>query len=265
MTTIIRSLDLEITDSGLSPIYIPFQSVAGLIAAWRPGQGGLTDLSGNGHTLTAVGTPIITDLSFIGDQSNGFKTDVPDGLERTIMAVFRHPVAVDTAAPASSYGYPISNLMQQASTLGKGFGIVSTSNVSASLSRRNAYVGATAKNSTLLSVATGPADSLSSRTSFTFVGADTSGANLSANMYYPLNSDSLQAGVLDTSAGTLATRATGVNFNIMCWEDTSTPPTPYSGIEVIEVLIYDHQLSLADYRSQYAQSKAYAKSIGYNA
>ncbi|HDX9110059.1 hypothetical protein ABLV11_09800 [Klebsiella sp. GW_Kp181] len=264
MATVFRSLDVEITGSGLKPIYVPFKTIPGLIAGWRPGQSGLTDISGNGHTLTAVGEPVVTELSFIGDMLNGFKTSVPDGLERSILAVYRHPVDVDTVAPASTYGYPVSNLMQQTSTLGTGFGIVGASNVSAALSRCNALVGANVKASTLLSVATGPADPLARRTEFAFIGADTSGANLSAHMYYPKNSDSLQAGVLNTASGTLATRKTGVDFNLLCWEDPSTPAVPYSGMELLEVLFYDHQLTLAEYQAQYAQSKAYAASIGFS-
>ena len=263
MPTVFRSLDVEITGSGLKPIYVPFKTIPGLIAGWRPGQSGLTDISGNGHTLTAVGAPVVTELSFIGDSLNGFKTSVPDGLERTILTVFRHPVNVDNVAPASTYGYPVSSLLQNVSAQGRGFGIAGTSNVSAALSRRNALVGA-AVNSTLLSVATGPADPLARRTEFAFTGADTSGANLSAHMYYPKNSDSLQAGVLNTTSGTLATRATGVNFNLLCWEDPSTPAVPYSGMELLEVLFYDHQLTLAEYQTQYAQSKAYAASIGFS-
>lgn len=264
MATVFRSLDVEISGSGLKPIYVPFKTIPALIAGWRPGQSGLTDISGNGHTLTAVGAPVVTELSFIGNSLNGFKTSVPDGLERTILAVFRHPVDIDNVAPASTYGYPVSSLLQNVSTQGRGFGIAGTSNVSASLSRRNALVGATVKASTLLSVATGPADSLTSRKEFSFIGADTSGTNLSAHMYYPKNSDSLQAGVLNTTSGTLATRATGVNFNLLCWEDPSTPAVPYSGIELLEVLFYDHQLTLVEYQAQYAQSKAYAASIGFS-
>lgn len=264
MATVFRSLDVEITGSGLKPIYVPFKTIPGLIAGWRPGQSGLTDISGNGHTLTAVGDPVVTDLSFIGDKLNGFKTSVPDGLDRTIIAVFRHPINVDAIAPASTYGYPVSNLVQQISTLGKGFGIAATSNTSAALSRRNALVGATQKNSTLLSVATGPADPLESRTGFTFIGADTSGENLTANMYYPKNNDVLQQGTLNTSSGTLDARDTGAAFNLLCWEDPGNPDTPYSGVELMEVLIYDHQLTLAEYRTQYAQSKAYAASIGFS-
>ncbi len=254
MANVIRDLDNDV-DNDLPVVYVPFSSVGGLIAAWRIAEGGLTDLSGNGHTLTAIGSPILGDISIKGDQSNGYQTNVPDALERTIIAVFRHSVNTD------SYGYPIGNLRQQSSTLGVGFAIQTSSSTASSLKRCNVLVGNTAKNSTLLSVATGPADSLSSRMNFTFIGGDTSGSANLSHMYYPLNADSLQAGVLASGAN-LATRGIGIPYKAICWEDISTPAVAATGIEVTEILIYDHALTLADYQSQYAQSKAFHATLG---
>lgn len=86
MTSIIRCLDVEIENPQLKPVYVPFVAEPGLIAGWRFGSG-MNDLSGNGNTLTAIGAPTSDNFFISGDKDNGFMTTVPDGLQRTLVAI----------------------------------------------------------------------------------------------------------------------------------------------------------------------------------
>lgn len=89
MTTLIKASGVKFNNPNL-PNVSPMVT-DGLIAAWRPNSStmGLLDLSGNGHTLTQVGNPILKSGSIIVDKNNGFITDVAEPFNHTILVVHK--------------------------------------------------------------------------------------------------------------------------------------------------------------------------------
>ncbi|QHA85529.1 hypothetical protein [Serratia rhizosphaerae] len=259
MTTIIRNLDMEIKNPTLPPLYEPFASVPGLIAGWRFGEG-FTDLSGNGHTLKEVGTPSVGEYFVAGDKDNGFITDVPDGMQRTLIAVYRQ------AADVNTFGYPVGNIVQNASANGEGIAITDVSVTS--LRRRSAYIGGKSYNEKLYGTAAGPAEATATRNNFAFSAVTIDGAGNTAGFFIPsANADIIPATL--ASGVNLAERSiteSGAEsfYRIIAWRNSNLPPVPPSspntGLAVAEVLIYDRPLSLTDLNTQYGRSKRYFES-----
>ncbi len=261
MTTAFKSMDKLIVNPMLKPLYAPFRSVAvnNLLAAWRFGNG-LTDLSGNGKTLTAVGAPTIGAYYISGDKANGYLTNVADGLERTIIAIYRHTLAQD------SYIYPVGNLSQLSGASGIGFGIKANSSSPSALSRRSILVGSTSKSAALYGVADGTAEPLTNRSLFAWQAAGVSGAGNSAYNFIPTISTGLIAATLAAGAN-LAARdvtesAAPSYYRLAVWRDNSTPATTYSNVDIAEILVFDRLLTLAELQAQYAYDKAYMSVLG---
>ncbi|WP_129543805.1 hypothetical protein [Serratia sp. 1D1416] len=255
MTTIIRDLDTDLSDSGLPPLYEPFASVAGLIAGWRFGEG-FTDLSGNRHVIKEIGTPSVGEFYIRGDKNNGFITDVPDGQQRTLIAVHRH------SADVNSFGYPVSSITQQTSTTGVGLAISDVS--SASVHRRSLNVGGQAYNQPLYGVAGGPSEAVQSRNKFAFTAITVDGAGNTAGLYVPSASQNLIPATIAEGvnlANRIITEPGGVSYyRLIAWRSPTIPSTGVeSGLDLAEVLFYDRALSLEELQIQYGRSQRYFK------
>lgn len=176
MTTIIRNKDVVIENPQLKPIYTPFTSEPGLIAGWRFGNG-MADLSGNGNSLTAIGTPTVDSYFISGDKDNGYKSTVPDGYQRTLVAIWRNHSATD------AYAYPVGNLAQSSSTTGIGVGLKSNSSSSSNLSRLSGNVGGNTTTANLLAIADGPTDTYANRLNFRWAAFSIDGNGNAANLF----------------------------------------------------------------------------------
>lgn len=101
MPSTIFRLPTSFENSSL-PIVAPLVR-SGLVAAWRlySGESSLYDLSGNGHRLTAVGSPEWTENGVTVGQNDYFVSDVPDSLNRTIIVVSR-PVLLEDGSASDS-------------------------------------------------------------------------------------------------------------------------------------------------------------------
>lgn len=78
----------------------------GLVAAFRPSNAddGLQDLSGNGHTLTPILSPVLTAIDAYGTAKNGYRTDIKETLNLTYIVVFKVvPMANTKALAVGSY------------------------------------------------------------------------------------------------------------------------------------------------------------------
>ncbi|HBW9854347.1 TPA: hypothetical protein MFX39_09000 [Klebsiella pneumoniae] len=260
MTTIIRNKDVVIESPQLKPIYTPFVAEDGLLAGWRFGDG-LNDLSGNGNSLSAVGSPVSEGYFISGDKDNGYKTTVPDGLQRTLVAVWRNHSAID------AYAYPVGNLAQSASNQGIGVGLKSNSSSSSNLSRISGNAGANASARPLLAIADGPADSYANRLSFRFAAFTIDGAGNVANLYVPSLNSALIPATLASGAN-LATRnitegGLSSTYRIIAFRDPAIPGSlPGTAIDVAEVLIFDRALDLAALQRTYQRSKLYLAGYG---
>ena len=258
MTTIIRNLDMEIKNPTLPPLFEPFATVSGLMAGWRFGDG-FSDLSGNGHTLKAVGTPVFNTFFVTGDKDNGFITDVPDGLQRTMITVYRQ------AADVNTFGYPVGNIVQSASANGEGIAITDVS-VDA-LRRRSLSIGGKAYNEKLYGTAAGPSEATSSRNNFVFTAVTVDGAGNQGGLYVPSASADIIPATLAEGANLAERSVTEKDaesfYRIITWRNPNLPPVPPSspntGLAVAEVLIYDRVLSLDELKVQYGRSQRYFK------
>lgn len=257
MTTIIRNKDVVIQNPQLKPIYTPFVAEAGLLAAWRFGNG-LSDLSGNGHTLSAVGAPTRGNYYITGDKNNGYLTSVPDGLQRTLVAVWRNNKTLAT------FGYPVGNLSQSVTITGVGVGLFSSS--ASTLNRNSGGVGNALKTDALLARAPGPDESYESRLKFRFAALSVDGAGNAANLYLPAANSALIPATL-TSGANLANRSileAGLSsfYRLINWRDPSTPDSAETALDVAEVLIFDRPLDLAALQRTYQRSQNYISGYG---
>ncbi|HDU4375789.1 TPA: hypothetical protein RFS90_001312 [Klebsiella aerogenes] len=260
MTTIIRNKDVIIANPQLKPIYTPFVAEPGLLAAWRFGDG-MDDLSNNANTLTPIGAPVTGEYYISGDKDNGFITSVPDGLQRTLIAVWRNHSSSD------AYAYPVGNLAQSASAQVIGIGLKSNSSASSNLIRTSGNAGGISKTGNLLAIADGPSETYANRVNFRWAAFTVDGASNKANLYLPkLNASLIPATI--ASGANLATRDItegGISsmFRLIAFRDPSMPPNlPGTDIDVAEVLIFDRALDLSGLQRTYARSKSYLASFG---
>ncbi|MEJ4043484.1 hypothetical protein [Erwinia sp. SLM-02] len=260
MTTIIRNKDVVISNPQLKPIYTPFNAESGLLAAWRFGDG-MTDLSNNNNTLTPVGSPGTGEYYISGDKNNGFLTSVPDGLQRTLIAVWRNHSTTD------AYAYPVGNLAQSASTQGIGVGLRSNSSSSANLIRVSGSAGGSLSSGGLLANADSPADAYANRNNFRWAAFTVNGPANTANLYLPKLSAALIPATIASGAN-LATRDItegGVSslYRLIAFRNPAIPASVAgSDIDVAEVLIFDRELDLAALQRTYARSQQYLSGYG---
>lgn len=260
MTTIIRNKDVIIANPQLKPIYTPFTAEPGLLAAWRFGDG-MDDLSGNANTLTAVGSPTKGEFFISGDKDNGFITSVPDGLQRTLIAVWRNHSTAD------AYAYPVGNLAQSSSSQGIGLGLKSNSSSSSNLSRISGNAGGNTTTSSLLAIADGPADTYANRLNFRWAAFTIDGAGNAANLFVPAMNTALIPATLASGAnlGTREITEGGVSsmYRLIAYRNPKIPASlPGSAIDVAEVLIFDRALDLAALQRTCQRSKQYMSLYG---
>ncbi|MBA8302486.1 hypothetical protein HVX57_18765 [Klebsiella michiganensis] len=260
MTTIIRNKDVVIENPQLKPIYTPFVAEPGLMAGWRFGNG-MVDLSGNGNTLTAIGVPTVDSFFISGDKDNGYKSSVPDGYQRTLVAIWRNHSTTD------AYAYPVGNLAQSSSSQGIGLGLKSNSSSSSNLSRISGNAGGNTTTSSLLAIADGPTDTYANRLNFRWAAFTIDGAGNAANLFVPAMNTALIPATLASGAnlGTREITEGGVSsmYRLIAYRNPAIPASlPGSAIDVAEVLIFDRALDLAALQRTYQRSKQYMSLYG---
>jgi hypothetical protein len=253
MTTIIRNLDLVIDNPALPIIYGPFASVPGLIAGWRfSGSTPLADLSGNGHVLSAQGTPSQTDHYISGNKTNGYVTDISDALTHTIMCVGR------LKGVTNDYSMLVSSLRQSSSANGIGSGLILSSNSGSNISRDTGVIGNTAYNAALAASVPGQAGTYADRLNFRFTALVIDGVAGTAKLFQP----KISSIPITVSASAIGTRTVaGRIFRIGSWSD----PTDLSNAgeyEIAEALFYNRAVSDSEVLTQYTRSKNYMAGYG---
>lgn len=255
--------DSVIKNPKFPALYVPFNTVGGCIAAWRGDFS--KDLTGNGHTLTRVGSPNQSVNTVLCNKDNGFITDVPDGADRTLVVIYRNPATV--AAPNQTYANVVGNLSQVAPADGVGIGIVQSTAVSLDLNQMSGCVGADKKGTTLFSKVMAPADKpVTNSLNWNWAALSVSGETNSCGMYIPSLSSSLIRGV-NNGGVQLKNRwmtnqdGSPAPYRIGCWRDPTTPATASSSVEIAFVAIFDKGLLLADLKQQYAYDQFYAAQI----
>ena len=90
MSTIIRLRGINFNNPAL-PVVSSFVR-NGLVAAFRPAgdASSMVDLSGNGVSLTKRGSPSFTEFGVIGNGVNGYRTNVPETSNLTLIAIDRN-------------------------------------------------------------------------------------------------------------------------------------------------------------------------------
>lgn len=258
MTSIIRCLDVEIENPKLKPVYVPFVAEPGLIAGWRFGSG-MNDLSGNGNTLTAIGAPTSDNFFISGDKDNGFMTTVPDGLQRTLVAIWRNHSTTD------AYGYPVGNLRQSSSVTGIGFGLISSSSSSSAISRVSGLIGNRAMTDNLIGSAAGPSEPYASRLNFRFAALSLDSAGNVANLYLPGVNPELIPATVSALLSNRSIQESGEmisKYRLIAYRDPTAPSVAGSAIDVAEALIFDRPLDLPALQRTYARSKNYMAMYG---
>lgn len=129
MTTVIRATGVSFNNQNLTKIS-PMVS-DGLVAAFRPSQrtADLTDLSGNGHTLTQRGAPELTEFGVKGTATDGFITDVAETADLTLMCIARtHKHATDNEYD----GFAVGAYNTNTASIERGAGLWFSQTVNAS-------------------------------------------------------------------------------------------------------------------------------------
>lgn len=244
--------DSVIKNPKFAPIFVPFNTVDGCMAAWRGDFA--SDLTGNENTLTKIGTPNQAKYAVSGDKSNGYRTSVKDGINRTLIVIHRQPSPVE--APNQAYNYPIGNLSQSATNTGVGIGIIQAAAVSSNINQMSAIVGASKKYDPYFARAAPPSTPASNAMKWQWSAFVVDGSNNFAALYIPSQSGEL----------VMASKVSGVNlanrwvtntdgspsyYNICAWRDPSSPAAASTTIEVASAAFFDRPLLLSDMNAVY--------------
>ncbi|MCS0039739.1 hypothetical protein NB607_22540 [Vibrio alginolyticus] len=250
MATIIRLKNVQFSNNAL-PVVTPFVR-NGLVAAWRFANGpeSLIDLSGNGRQLTEKGSVSYTELGILGDQDNGFLTDVNESNDVTLMAVWRA-----TSEEEGAKAFAVGNFFNDTSP-DRGLSIWyqrdNANNSMASKSQCHYYnTGTGLIGNEIVESKMTPIDQ-----NFTFTALTVNTNENSQSLYVPKNNSKLVRSGPDKS---YAQR----EISSMPFEICSTPDAwnNNGGIEVAEVIIYNKALSEAEVLEQYELSKQFHKSV----
>lgn len=248
-------------DNPALPIVAPLLRT-NLVAAWRlySGPASIQDLSGNGHTLKATGSPTWTDKGVIVDQNNYFESDVGDSLARTYVAVIR-PILSSDGSESDSPGVGNHRRVD-----GEPYGLGIWNNGTASVQNLNMHTSG-----------------INSSGDF-FASTNTFGGNRTR----PSDGSQMEYAFAATAFDPVNNRSTGLaprygNATVIEW-DTASPnyvledrptllpdgsenfvrigSTPGvngldSQVEICEVLIFDAALTQAQIQQQYEYSKAF--------
>lgn len=262
---LIVALDSQIPNPNFKPVQTQFRTVKGCIAAWRGDFS--VDLTGNGHTLTPVGRPNQGVFSVLCNKDNGYLTNVPDGINRTLVVVHRLPATV--AAPDQTYSNPLGNLSQSDTNTGVGIGIVQASAAHLDLHQMNGCVGADKKDTPLFSKAKPAQDKpVSNAMRWQWSAFAVDADNNFCAMYIPRQLDDLVMGA-NASGVQLKNRwvtnldGSPAYYRIGAWRDPSTPGVKSSAVEIAYAAIYDRPFMLSDMRQQYQNEKYYMAQFGH--
>lgn len=261
MTTAIRAIGYKTPNTSLRPMFIPVNTAPGAMAHLCRDFD--KDYSGNNHSVQLVGTPQKTKFGYLCDKFNGLLTTVPDGIDRTLIVVYRQPVNVTP----QSYIYPFGNLSQQGTVDGVGIGIRSAQ-VPTGKNTVSAIVGASVKTDPYLGYAQANAQEPTSALNWQFQALIVNGTGNSAALYIPWQLNELVPATLASGAN-LANRSIKENGNpsfyrVGAWRDNSTPgvTAAQSKVEVAEVLVFPGALTMAQIDVQYGYSKQFMAAQG---
>lgn len=255
--------DSVIKNPKFAPIFVPFNTVDGCLAAWRGDFA--SDLTGNGNTLTKVGSPNQARFAVSGNKSNGYRTSVKDGINRTLIGIHRQPSPV--GAPGQAYNYPIGNLSQSATNTGVGIGIIQANAVSSNINQISGVVGASKKDDPYFARAAPPATPASDGLEWQWSALVVDGSNNFAALYIPSQSGELVmaekvVGVNLANRWVTNTDGSPSYYNICAWRDPSTPVAESSTIEVASSAFFDKPLLLSDLNMMYQYDKFFMAQHG---
>lgn len=246
-----------------APMFTPFNTVAGCMAAWRGDFS--VDLTGNGHTLTKIGAPNQSVNTVLCNKDNGYITNVPDGINRTLIVVHRLPNTV--APPNQTYSNPLGNLSQLGTSQGVGIGIVQATIAGDNgFQQMSGCVGADKKDTPLFSKAMPAQDKpVTNALKWQWSAFAVDGDNNICAMYIPRQLDDLVVGV-NAPGVQLKNRWVTENngpsmYRIGAWRDPSTPGIASSSVEIAYAAIYNRPLLLSDLRQQYQYDKFYCGQV----
>lgn len=270
MSTIIRLRGINFNNPAL-PVVSSFVR-NGLVGAFRPAgdASSMVDLSGNGVTLTKRGNPSFTQYGILGNGVNGYRTNIPETMNQTLMAVFRgHKGTSFNCLAISNYLNDVAGAERGSSVwmaLANGTGenkidVGARTQTHYKRASDNAYT-----NNIHASVINDEVDSTTFLTSdwvFAALVVDATG-NIQQT-FVPKNNSSGPVQETNfttaTNPGSLATRhltdpATGApNMFQICSVDDLTWVSAQS--EVAEALVYNRALSTAEIMEQYELSKEF--------
>lgn len=256
--------DSVIENPQFPPIFTPFNTVAGCIAAWRGDFS--VDLTGNGHTLTRIGNPNQSKYTVLCNKDNGYITNVPDGINRTLIVIHRLPNTV--TPPNQTYSNPLGNLSQLGTMQGVGIGITQASVAGDNgFHQMSGCVGADKKDTPLFSKAMAAQDRpVSNALKWQWSAFSVDGDNNFCGIYIPHQLDDLVKGVNATGVQLKNRWVTNLDgspayYHIGAWRDPSTPGIASSSVEIAYAAIYERPLLLSDLRQQYQYDKFYGAQI----
>lgn len=254
MTTAIRAIGYKTPNTSLRPMFIPVNTIPGAMAHLCRDFD--KDYSGNNHSVQLIGTPQKTKFGYLCDKFNGLLTTVTDGIDRTLIVVYRQPVNVTP----QSYIYPFGNLSQQGTADAVGIGIRSVQ-VPTGNNVVSGLIGGNAKNGAYWAYAEANKQDPLSALNWQFQALIVNGSGNSAALYIPWQLNALVPASLASGAN-LANRNIKENGNpsfyrVGAWRDNSTPgvTAAQSKVEVAEVLVFPGALTMAQIDVQYGYSK----------
>lgn len=265
MTTILRIKGAYFNDPSL-PVVAPFVR-AGLVGAFRPysSDANMVDLSGAGATLSKIGSPTYSSVGMIGDGTNGFITNITEGLSSTIMVVARVLLG-DVAAYTSTF-FAGNYVLAGGQTYGHS--LFSSGDPGSVSGQRTSLRGQTAYQNTITSVNdnlymsshlvadnTPIGAGTNNTTAWTFMAVTVDSIANKVTHYIPALSPKTEYNITSMS-GSLASRAR-----------TAPPGRPmfivaegsaFGGTraEIAEVLFYNRALSETEILQQYAVTQAF--------
>lgn len=246
MTTIIRAIGANFTNPDL-PSIVQFVE-DGLVAAYRPSNksDGLNDLSGNGHNLIPIGSPVLTATGMIGDAVNGYDTRLLETNSLTYIAVYKIP------AETFNTGGFVMGCFNAFPPTGSSFYTikkVGTAHEIIAQYRAKSSTGAVvSKDSVIANIPN----------QYVFIAMSIDSVANKVKVYAPALGVNNEVLLADNVLSTRNKSETITNKLIANSYYTSW----LSKVHLSEALLYDKALSDSQIQSQYVKSKAYMSSVG---
>lgn len=261
---IIIADDSVIENPQFPPIFVPFNVIDGCLAFWRGDFS--EDLTGNGHTLTKVGTPTQARLGVSCNKNSGYLTNVPDGINRTLICIHRQPSVLP--APDQTYSYPFGNVSQRDTLTGVGIGAIQASAASVNANNVTAVVGAAEKTNTLFAKASAASKPAATATQWQWTAFIVDGDNNFAALYIPQQKDEfvmaqLTPGVQLKNRWVTNMDGSPAYYRVGAWRDPSTPLVASASTEVAMAAVFDRPHLISNLRQQYLNDKFWMGQFGY--